>query len=410
MNGLSMKISGASHNRRPRGRRTPAAMVVSLCLLIAFPAAGHAQGASREVREAVAQVVTLRGYEADGRLTAQGSGFFFGPGRIATNYHVIRGASIVRVIGADGDTLASTTYAEAVDERLDLAILPAPEGKRSGLTIETFFPDIGDRVWTYGSPRGLTGTMSDGIVSAVRERNGRTVLQISAPISPGSSGGPVLDSKGRVVGVTVSSVRGGQNLNFAVPSRELARLAARRADRLHFPIGEPSRAVAGNGGESDAEGQPPAPRPEIPDRWQLISRTVSDAELYYDELSLDRDGDRRRVWVYAFYPETLMAGEAAFDSSKALFELRCDDLEFRLNQYLLLRGERVIGSSGSVSGGEWSAVAPESVAEVLVAEICTDDVAAGEDAQAEGEPDTDEVSDAESAGESAPAGESGSGE
>jgi hypothetical protein len=217
--------------------------------------------------------------------------------------------------------------------------------------------------------------MSDGIISAVRDRGGRTVLQISAPISPGSSGGPVLDSHGRVVGVTVSSVRGGQNLNFAVPGRELARMAARGADRVAFPIGELRRGQRG-------EGEEVLTRPELPERWQFLARNVSDAELYYDSLSLGPRGDRLRVWIYAFYPETLMAGEAAFDSSKALFELKCVEQEFRLNQYLLLRGEKVIGSNGSVSGGEWSAVAPESIAESLMETVCRAETAA-DGAQAE---------------------------
>jgi hypothetical protein len=337
------------------------------------------QGASPAVREAASQVVTLRGYDADGQLTAQGSGFFFGPGRIATNFHVIAGASVVKVIDAAGDTIASADSADAVDAGLDLAILRAPAGRTGGLGVETFYPDVGDQVWTYGSPKGLTGTMSDGIVSAVRERGGRTVLQISAPISPGSSGGPVLDARGQVVGVTMSSVRGGQNLNFAVPARELAALAARRGANVALPVGEARRPGPLDGGEAGG-----GERPVLPERWALIARNASSAELFYDQQSLRGDGDHLHVWVYTFYPETLMAGEAAFDASKALFELRCTANEFRLNQYLLLRGEKVIGSNGSVSDGDWSAVAPESVAESLVARVCRDRVESAEDTAADG--------------------------
>lgn len=351
-------------------------------LVLAWAAPALGQGASPAVREAASQVVTLRGYDADGQLTAQGSGFFFGPGRIATNFHVIAGASVVKVIDAAGDTIARADSADAVDPGLDLAILHAPAGRTRGLGVETFYPDVGDQVWTYGSPKGLTGTMSDGIVSAVRERAGRTVLQISAPISPGSSGGPVLDARGRVVGVTMSSVRGGQNLNFAVPARELAALAARRGSGVALPVGEARRPTGpSDGGEAGGDA---GERPVLPERWVLIARNASSAELFYDRQSLRGDGDRLHVWVYTFYPETLMAGEAAFDASKALFELRCAANEFRLNQYLLLRGEKVIGSNGSVSGGEWSAVAPESVAESLVGRVCRDRVESAENATADG--------------------------
>jgi len=354
------------------------AWVLSLSAVIgttAAPAPALAQSASAAVRDAARHVVMLRGFDAAGRVTAQGSGFYFGPGRIATNYHVIEGASTVRIIGPDGDTLAATTFAEVADAELDLAILPATPGHSGGLWLETLYPDVGDRVWAYGSPKGLAGTMTDGIVSAVRDRNGRTVLQISAPISPGSSGGPVLDARGRVVGVTVSSVRGGQNLNFAVPGRELARLAARRGARVDFPIGAPRRDTASE--------HVVGPRPELPERWQFLARNVSDAELYYDRVSLARRDDRLRVWVYSRFPATLMAGEAAFDASKALFEFRCDRQEFRLNQYLLLRGEEVIGSNGSVSSGSWSAVAPDSIAEGLAKALCGPRSAAEDDESAD---------------------------
>lgn len=347
------------------GRARATTLMLLLPVAIgAAPSPAQAQSASAAVRDAARHVVMLRGFDAEGRVTAQGSGFYFGPGRIATNYHVIAGATTVRIIGADGDTLAATTYAEVADAELDLAILPAPKGHSGGLWLETLYPEVGDRVWAYGSPKGLAGTMTDGIVSAVRERSGRTVLQISAPISPGSSGGPVLDAEGRVVGVTVSSVRGGQNLNFAVPGRELARLAARRGQRVDFPIGTPRRDTASE--------HVVGPRPELPERWQFLARNVSDVELYYDRVSLVQRDDRLRVWVYSRFPETLMAGEAAFDASQALFEFRCDQREFRLNQYLLLRGEEVIGSNGSVSSGSWSAVAPDSIAEGLVTRLCSE--------------------------------------
>lgn len=360
--------------------RVRATTVMVLLLPVAITASfspAQAQSTSAAVRDAARHVVMLRGFDAAGRVTAQGSGFYFGPGRIATNYHVIAGATTVRIIGAGGDTLAATTYAEVADAELDLAILPAPEGHSGGLRVETFYPDVGDRVWAYGSPKGLAGTMTDGIVSAVRERGGRTVLQISAPISPGSSGGPVLDAEGRVLGVTVSSVRGGQNLNFAVPGRELARLAARRGTRVDFPIGAPRRDTASE--------HVVGPRPELPERWQFLARNVSDVELYYDRVSLAQRDDRLRVWVYTRFPETLMAGEAAFDASQALFEFRCERQEFRLNQYLLLRGEEVIGSNGSVSSGSWSAVAPDSIAEGLVQTLCSEAMGAEEVDTAEAE-------------------------
>jgi S1-C subfamily serine protease len=83
---------------------------------------------------------------------------------------------------------------------------------------------VGDEIYVIGNPQGLEGTFSQGIVSSIRKIGTDTLLQITAPISPGSSGGPVLDSKGEVIGVAVATFKGGQNLNFAIPVSYLSTL------------------------------------------------------------------------------------------------------------------------------------------------------------------------------------------
>jgi hypothetical protein len=85
---------------------------------------------------------------------------------------------------------------------------------------------VGDEVYAVGNPEGLEGTFSQGIVSAIRHIGSDTVLQMTAPISPGSSGGPVLDSRGNAVGIAVATFSEGQNLNLAIPSSYLTALAA----------------------------------------------------------------------------------------------------------------------------------------------------------------------------------------
>jgi S1-C subfamily serine protease len=82
-------------------------------------------------------------------------------------------------------------------------------------------------VFVVGNPRGLEGTFSQGMVSSIRGLDSGTLLQITAPISAGSSGGPVLDVLGNVIGVAVATIREGQNLNFAVPTNYLAALVDR---------------------------------------------------------------------------------------------------------------------------------------------------------------------------------------
>jgi len=93
------------------------------------------------------------------------------------------------------------------------------------LSLSTTVPEVGERILVYGSPLGLEKTVSDGIISAIREVPGYgKLIQITAPISPGSSGSPVLNMKGEVIGIASFQMIEGQNLNFAIPSERIANL------------------------------------------------------------------------------------------------------------------------------------------------------------------------------------------
>jgi hypothetical protein len=201
---------------------------------------GHAQASSKPrsnvAEAALPSVVTLRIYDRNGTQLGLGSGFFLQDGRIATNRHVIEGASWVEVYDQDGKLLGTAPYAEAISSHLDLAILPAlGDSLLRGLPLAVTPPHIGESVWVIGSPEGLTGTVSTGVVSAKRNFDGESLLQVTAPISPGSSGGPVLDSSGRVVGISASILEQGQNLNFAVPVEGLMALYRSPPGHLDFP-------------------------------------------------------------------------------------------------------------------------------------------------------------------------------
>ena len=115
----------------------------------------------------------------------------------------------------------------ATDEDNDLALLKVSAyGIKPLLLGKSGAVKIGDTVYVAGNPKGLEGTFSDGIISSRRDRNTKERLQMTAPISPGSSGGPVLNSKGEVIGVSVAAHRDldAQNLNFAIPSSYLKTL------------------------------------------------------------------------------------------------------------------------------------------------------------------------------------------
>lgn len=146
---------------------------------------------------------------------------------VLTNYHVIHAAVHVDVAIRGGSETFVYFGVATDDEAADLALLPviivsADSPTRLQLAENT--PDVGAQVYAIGSPQGLANSLSAGIVSGFPEiKPGVTWLQTTAPISPGSSGGPLLTPAGEVVGLTTASRRDGQNLNFAIPVSELRR-------------------------------------------------------------------------------------------------------------------------------------------------------------------------------------------
>ena len=184
-----------------------------------------AQTAPQIAEKTLAATVYLEMQDSKGLLLGFGSGFFVRDNLIATNYHVIEGAArgTAKLVGK------FTTYTiegvTATDKTNDLALLkvtapgikPLPLGNSTDVK-------IGETVYVAGNPKGLEGTFSNGIISSRRDKNTKERLQMTAPISPGSSGGPVLNSKGEVIGVSFMTLVGGQNLNFAIPSRYLTEL------------------------------------------------------------------------------------------------------------------------------------------------------------------------------------------
>lgn len=146
-----------------------------------------------------------------------GSGFIVSPGKIVTNVHVVEGATYGDVIEDKTGITHKIEGYTALDRKNDLVILSIPTLKKEGLKLVDSTVQIGQKIFAIGNPKGLSGTISEGIVSGIRTFDKNNVYQITAPISPGSSGGPVLDINGNVLGVSVASLSTGQNLNFAIP-------------------------------------------------------------------------------------------------------------------------------------------------------------------------------------------------
>ena len=146
-----------------------------------------------------------------------GSGFFVSENIIATNYHVVEGSSSATCHLLNSNTEYIIEGYVAVDKQADLILLKVKGLNRDAIKVKKEDVKVGSQVYAIGSPEGMEGTITDGLVSSKRDLNGKKLVQISAPISHGSSGGPVVDINGELIGVSVSRHKDGQNLNFAIP-------------------------------------------------------------------------------------------------------------------------------------------------------------------------------------------------
>jgi S1-C subfamily serine protease len=200
-------------------------LVLSIMFLNAFSSVVFAQSPQEIAKKAFSSTVLLVMEDANGQPLSLGSGFFIRDGEIASNLHVVEGAArgYAKVIGQE--TKYDIEGITAVDSERDLVILKISGVPTAVVSLgNSESVQVGGTVYAVGNPQGLEGTFSQGIVSSIREVGSDKLLQITAPISPGSSGGPVLNGKGEVIGVSVATFRGGQNLNFAIPSNYLKAL------------------------------------------------------------------------------------------------------------------------------------------------------------------------------------------
>jgi S1-C subfamily serine protease len=181
---------------------------------------------------ATPSVVIVENFNEDGVKAGQGSGYVSSAdGLVITNYHVIRGATslMVRVPSREAirvDSLLGYSVEHDVAAMQVGMHLPA-------LDAEYLEPvKVGDRVVAVGAPFGLESTVSEGIVSALRNAGGTQIIQTTASISPGSSGGPLFDEFGKVIGLTTAQMRDGQNLNFVIAIRHVSEVLNQKRPML----------------------------------------------------------------------------------------------------------------------------------------------------------------------------------
>ena len=240
--------------------------IVSLLVLMASMLAQNAPRTNKSpdldvraiAREANGSVVSIVVSDRDGHPVAQGSGFLVSKdGLIVTNYHVIKNGSSAIIKLPDGAFFVVDGVL-ASDKDRDIAIIKAHGNNFRMLTLgDSKRLQVGEEVVAIGSPLSLESTVSNGIVSGIRtvEQEGGKFLQVTTPISPGSSGGPLFNMAGEVVGITTSHLKGGENLNFAIPINDVKPMLRARLSK--------ARALPDEA-EDDASEQQAGPKPIKP--------------------------------------------------------------------------------------------------------------------------------------------------
>ena len=305
--------------------------------------------------------------EVDGKEKGLGSGFFIANrGFIVTNLHVIAGATSIKVKGGENN-LFDVEKVVYIDPNNDLALIKViGEGIPEGLDLGT--PDdlqIGDKIFAIGNPAGLEFSLSEGIVSGIRNedpitKKRRDMIQITASISPGNSGGPIITKRGKVIGVaTLASGTVLQNINFAVPISTIKQIKNFNTTAFKFLSAEPNWVKI----SSESSLKPTA----FTIAYTEYTGTSTDA--YYDAISVtDTDAYKKRMWVKAktnvavstYGYSGTVSSAATTEDFISLIEMDCNTSKFRTNsEYFVVNGIVQKNSFDFSEDKEWSDIAPE---------------------------------------------------
>jgi len=186
-------------------------------LLCPLAIAGDASDIYQKTKNSV---FIVRALNAQSEVISQGSAVAVSENQLITNWHVVSEASSVTV-SSGGIELKVEVKGKI--ENLDLAVLYQQALKLSPAKLQVATPLEGENIFAIGAPRGLEKTISEGIISSIRQDKHSTVYQLTAPISPGSSGGGLFNDEAELIGITTSQVKSGQNLNFAIPIKYISR-------------------------------------------------------------------------------------------------------------------------------------------------------------------------------------------
>ena len=271
------------------------------------------------VRRIKPSAVAIETFDAKGEKLSRGSGFFIDSDRVVTNRHVIDGAYRAEVHSLTGSNYPVRSVL-AVDAEADIALLrvEAPANLVRPLQLDRTSPQEGESVVVIGNPFGLEGSVTNGIVSAVRDIPGfGRIIQITAPISPGSSGSPVVNMQGQVIGVATLQITGGQSVNFAIPSERIAQLdrSIQSPSSAGLSLGELVVATSRNKRAKAVE--------LFRDGLSFLSKDDCQSALPYFQKATDADSGYAEAWAQAgFCHEKLGRHTEAIEASRKAVSIR----------------------------------------------------------------------------------------
>lgn len=297
-----------------------AKLTLAALAILSLPVASQGQDQLPElVRRIKPSAVAIETFDARGEKLSRGSGFFIDIDRVVTNRHVIEGAYRAEIHSISGNSYQVKNVL-AVDAEGDVALLKveAPPQLVRPLSLDRTSPQEGESIVVIGNPFGLEGSVTNGIVSAVRDIPGfGRIIQITAPISPGSSGSPVVNMQGQVIGVATLQITGGQSVNFAIPSERIAQLdrSAQTQTGQTMSLGELVTATRRNKRAQAVE--------FFRDGLSFLSKDDCQKALPYFQKATDADSGYAEAWAQTgFCHEKLGRHGEAIEASRKAVSIR----------------------------------------------------------------------------------------
>ncbi|HEY2963306.1 MAG TPA: tetratricopeptide repeat protein [Pyrinomonadaceae bacterium] len=265
------------------------------------------------VRRIKPSAVAIETFDSRGEKLSRGSGFFIEADRIVTNRHVLEGAYRAEVHSSTGAVFLVKGVL-AVDLEGDVAVLKidTPSPSIRPLPLDKTSPQEGESIVVIGNPLGLEGSVTNGIVSAVRDipTFGR-IIQITAAISSGSSGSPVVNMQGQVIGIATLQITGGQSVNFAIPSERISQLQVSSVMSLADLVATSGRNKRAKAVQSFRDG------------LSFLSKDDCEKALPYFEKAVEADSSYAEAWAQSgFCNEKLGKHAEALEASKKAVNLR----------------------------------------------------------------------------------------